>query len=245
VISKRPPQARPVHERKNVTMKRNPFAMRAVVRMLAVLTALVAGLSPQLEGQHSAPASRVVMYLVGRGFLNPNNGQGEIVGYITDIKGIPGSLFSGLPSESTAFFTFRSDIFTLQPLPTNGNVGLSLVTPGTFSLYLNVSPNGDWRNPDTFSSGKLIATFKRGESLFLQIGPASSHVLSESLVSSSNFQFAGKDFNLDCLANGVTFSEFISNTPLAGVEGFPVSLPFAANAMAVERRAGVCGESRE
>jgi hypothetical protein len=230
-------------------MKRNSFAMRTLVRMLAVLTALVAGLSPQLEaqpeGQHSAPASRVVMYLVGRGFLNPNNGQSEIVGYITDIKGIPGSLFSGLPSESTAFFTFRSDIFTLQPLPTNGNVGLSQVTPGTFSLYLNVSPNGDWRNPDTFSSGKLIATFKRGESLFLQIGPASSHVLSESLVSSSNFQFAGKDFNLDCLANGVTFSEFISNTPLAGVEGFPVSLPFAANAMAVERRAGVCGESRE
>jgi hypothetical protein len=219
-------------------MKRNPFAMRALVRMLAVLTALVAGLSPQLEaqpeGQHAAPAARVVMYLVGRGFLNPSNGQGEIVGYITDIKGIPGPLFSGLPSESTAFFTFRSDVFTLQPLPANGDVGLSLVTPGTFSLYLNVSPEGDWSNPDTFSSGKLIATFRRDESLFLQIGPASSHILSERLVSSSNFQFAGKGFNLDRLANGVTFSEFISNTPVAGVEGFPVGLPFAANAMAVE-----------
>jgi hypothetical protein len=230
-------------------MKRNPFALPALVRMLAVLTALVAGLSPQLEaqpeGQHSARASRVVMYLVGRGFLNPSNGQGEVVGYITNISGIPSPLFSGLPSESTAFFTFRSDIFTLHPLPTNGDVGLSMITPGTFSLYLNGDPDGDWSNPDTFSSGKLIATFTRDESLFIQIGRVSSHVLSECLVSSSNFQFAGKEFNLDGLANGITFSEFISNTPVAGVEGFPVGLPFAANAVATERRAGVCGESRE
>jgi hypothetical protein len=219
-------------------MKRNPFAMRALVRMLAVLTALVAGLSPQLEaqpeGQHAAPAARVVMYLVGRGFLNPSYGQGEIVGYITDIKGIPGPLFSGLPSESTAFFTFRSDVFTLQPLPANGDVGLSLVSAGAFRIYLNANPDGDWSNPDTFSSGQLVATFKRGESLFLQIGPASSHVLSESLMSSSDFKFAGKKFNFDSLANRVTFSEFISNTPVPGVEGFPVGLPFAANAVAVE-----------
>jgi hypothetical protein len=219
--------------------------MRVLLCLLAVATGVIDAVSAQAKAQRSAPAARVVMYLVGRGFLNPSNGQGEVVGYITDISGIPGPLFSGLPGESTAFFTFRSDIFTLQPLPTNGDVGLSLVTPGTVSLYLNANPDGDWSNPDTFSSGQLIATFKRGESLFLQIGPASSHVLSESLVSSSDFQFAGKKFNLDRLADGVTFSEFISNTPVAGVAGLPVGLPFAANAMAVERSGESGDESRE
>jgi hypothetical protein len=215
-------------------MKRDQLAMRNLVRLLAVLTVLVIGLLAQSDAQDSTPAARVVMYSVGRGFLNPNNGQGEVVGYITDISGIPGPLFSGPPSESTAIFTFRSDVFALQPLPTDGDVGLSLVSAGAFRIYLNANPDGDWSNPDTFSSGQLVATFKRGESLFLQIGPASSHVLSESLMSSSDFKFAGKKFNFDSLANRVTFSEFISNTPVPGVEGFPVGLPFAANAVAVE-----------
>jgi len=214
-------------------MKRDQLEMRASACLFAVLTVFVTASSA--HAQDSTPAGRVVMYLVGRGLLNPNTGQGEVVGYITEINGIPGRLFSGPPSESTAFFTFRSDIFTLQPLPTNGDVGLSLVSPGTFSIYFHTNPDGDWSNADSFSSGQLVATFKRGESLFLQIGPASSHVLSESLESSSDFEFAGKKFNLDCLANRVTFSEFISNTPVPGVEGFPVGLPYAANAMAVER----------
>jgi hypothetical protein len=213
-------------------MKR--YRMRVLACLLIFATGLATMVSAQSDAEHSTPAARVVMYLVGRAFLNPSIGQGEVVGYITNINGIRGPLFSGPRSESTAFFTFRSDVFALQPLPTNGDVGLSLVSPGAFSIYLHANPDGDWSNPDTFSSGQLVATFKRGESLFLQIGPASSHVLSESLVSSSDFKFAGRKFNFDCLANRVTFSEFISNTPVPGVEGFPVGLPFAANAVAVE-----------
>ena len=40
-----------------------------------------------------------------------------------------------------------------------------------YSLYLTTNSNGDWDNPDTFSSGHLIATFRRAETPFDQIGP--------------------------------------------------------------------------
>lgn len=217
-------------------MKSDQSTARVWIRVLVALTVLVSGSSARSKAEDSTPAARVVMYLVGRAFLNPNNGQGEVVGYITDINGIPGPLFDGPPSESTAFFTFRSDIFSLRPLPTNGDIGLNLVSRGTLSLYLNTNPAGDWSNPDTFSSGQRIATFKRPESLFIQIGPASSHVLSESLAFSSDFDFAGKKFDFDRLASGITISEFISNRPIPGVQGYPVGLPFAANAVVVETR---------
>jgi hypothetical protein len=33
----------------------------------------------------------------------------------------------------------------------NGDIGLDLVSAGTFDIYYNPVPNGDWTNPDTFS----------------------------------------------------------------------------------------------
>jgi hypothetical protein len=142
---------------------------------------------------------------VGRAYLN-SSGQGEVVGYFTDITGIGASdtLFSkkGPPSEVTAFFTFRSDVFSLKPLPTNGDIGLDLVSAGTFDIYHNSNPQGDWSNPDTYSSGQLVAHFMRPESLFLQIlqtdspnpppfESISQHALTETPVSSQSFTFNG------------------------------------------------------
>jgi hypothetical protein len=212
------------------TMKRNQLATHVLAPLLVGMAVLLAS---QLKAQESVPVARVFMYLIGRGYLNPVTGHGEVVGYITHIDGIPGPLFSGPPSESAAFFTFRSDVFSIQPLPPNGDVVLSEVSAGTVSIYLNRNPNGDWNNPDTFSTGQLIATFRRGESVFVQIGPESHHVLSERLVFSQDFTFRDKELNFGRLATAATFSEFISNTPLPAVEGFPVGLPFAANAVAV------------
>jgi len=58
------------------------------------------------------------------------------------------------------------------------------VSAGTFNVYFNSNPNGDWSNPASFSSGQLIATFARKESLFPEFGPIAFHSLSESLSSS-------------------------------------------------------------
>jgi hypothetical protein len=62
------------------------------------------------------------------------------------------------------------------------------------------TPNGDWSNPDTFSSGQQVAHFMRPESLFLQVlqtdsaspppfESVSQHALTETLVSSQSFTF--------------------------------------------------------
>jgi hypothetical protein len=98
------------------------------------------------------PAAAVACYFVGRAFLNAS-GQGQVVGYFTDINGIGASdsLFNGTPSEQTAFFTFRSNVFSLTPL-LNGDIGLDLTSAGTFNIYHNPNPNGDWSKPDTFSA---------------------------------------------------------------------------------------------
>jgi hypothetical protein len=126
------------------------------------------GLSTMSRGekQGGIPANQVVWQHVGRVYLNPHTGKAVWAGYVVHLTGITSSLFNGSPSESTAYFTFSTDILTLTPMPNNGDMALNLVSAGTFSIYYNASPNGDWRDPTSFSNGKLIATFMREESLF-------------------------------------------------------------------------------
>jgi hypothetical protein len=196
------------------------------------------------------PAAAVACYFVGRAFLNAS-GQGQVVGYFTDINGIGASdsLFNGTPSEQTAFFTFRSNVFSLTPL-LNGDIGLDLTSAGTFNIYHNPNPNGDWSKPDTFSGGQPfpgqpIAQFTRPESLFLQVMQSdvanpppyesiAQHVLTETLVSSQSFTFKGQKYDFSILVpGGVTLNELFSNTGVEGVTGFPVGFAFAGNCLAV------------
>jgi hypothetical protein len=154
------------------------------------------GLAPDTASKRQqTPTGRIVWQHVGRVFVNPTTGQFVYVGYLVHIDPIDGSLFNGSPSESTAYFTFSNDVAQLTPLANNNDVALDLVSAGTFSVYYNATPGADWSNPASFSSGKLIATFHRNESLFLQVGPVSFHSLSETLMSTSRFEF-GPDLQL-------------------------------------------------
>jgi hypothetical protein len=60
----------------------------------AIYSSTEAQQRPRAEAQQ-VPSSAVACYFVGRGFLN-TSGQGEVVGYFTDINGIGASdtLFS-------------------------------------------------------------------------------------------------------------------------------------------------------
>lgn len=207
-----------------------------LIKIVAVSLSVLA-LGP-LVVSHAQPVQpgEVAFYFVGRALLNPSTGQGLVVGFLTDIKGISGPLFSGTPSEASAFFTFRSDVFSLRPLNVDGDLASTIVSSGTFSVYLNSSPHGDWSNPDTFSSGQLIAKFARGETLLIQVGSISQHVLTEKLLSSQEFTFGGRDYTLGSLVpGGVTLNEFISNNPLQGVSSFPVALAFGGNSIAIQQ----------
>jgi hypothetical protein len=213
-----------------MTFKR--ITVRALAGMIFSVLAFVPSnlvrLIPVAFAQAGLPASEMVWQHVGRLYLNPNTGKAVYVGYLVHLTGITSSLFNGPPSGATAYFTFSTDVLSLTPMANNGNVALSLVSAGTFKVYYNTSPNGDWSDPATFSSGRLIATFTRTESLFPTIGPIGIHNLSESLSSSQRFTFHGQTYNFNGIApQGVTFAQFADLTPImSGVSDYPIA--FAA-----------------
>jgi hypothetical protein len=216
-------------------MKRNRILMSALVTLLM-------GWLPLAEALQ-IPSSAVACYLVGRGYLDAATGTGEVAGYFSGINGIGASdsLFNGSPGESTAFFTFRSDTFTLTSLPSNGDITLLLGSAGRYNIYYNPHPKGDWTNPDSFSAGQKfpghpIAEFTRPEFLDLQFESFSfsQHAITETLVSSQNFAFNGHRYNFSELTpGGITLYNHVSNTPLPGVAGFTFALPYAGHCVAV------------
>jgi hypothetical protein len=173
----------------------------------------------------------------GRVFLNPNTGQFVYVGYLVGIDPINSSLFDGPPSEKTAYFTFSTGVATpaqLTPLPNNNDVALDLVSAGSFNVYYNATPAADWSDPASFSSGKLIATFHRKESLFALTPSVSFHSLSETLMWSSSFKFGGQTYNFNRITpNGITFAQFFSTAPQAGTADYPVTFAGAGSVFAV------------
>jgi hypothetical protein len=170
-----------------------------------------------------------------------------LAGWFSSALGQADPLFNGSPSEKTAFLTFRSDLVTLTPLPPNGVVNLEDVSAGTFNIYFNPHPNGNWTNPDTFSGdasfpGNPVAHFMRRQSLFYQTDTLARHDVTETLVSSQPFVLNGHRYDLgDIVPGGFTLYETYSNTPVSGITGFPFVLPGAGNCAAVAAQ----GEDRE
>jgi hypothetical protein len=207
------------------------------------LVALIGGSLIPAEAQKT-PTSAVACNFVGRFYLNPISLQGEVVGYFTNIHGIfngmSAPLFNGSPSENTAFFTFRSDVFTLNPqpaggLPANGDLVLFLVSAGKFNIFFHPAPNCDWSNLDTFSNGQQIANFTRPEVLDLQFKSISQHMITETLISSKTFTFNGYNYNFsELVPGGITLFETISNTSsLPALASYSIVLPFAGSGIAV------------
>ena len=216
-----------------------PHTRNAQFCMLT-LAVLVGGLLSPAEAQKT-PSSAVACNFVGRFYLNPISLQGEVVGYFTNIRGIfdgmSTPLFNGTPSERTAFFTFRSDVFSLNALPANGDLELFLVSAGQFNIFFNPAPNSDWTNPDTFSNGQQIANFTRPEVVDLQFESTSQHIITETLISSRTFTFKGQNYNFSqFVPGGITLFEAISNTPLPEAANFSIVLPFAGTGIAVARQ---------
>jgi hypothetical protein len=219
----------------------NHIKQSAQLFILTLIAFVVAFISPADAQPKPIPSAKVACYFVGRTIINAS-GRGLIYGYFTDISEVGSSdtLFNGRASEKTAFFTFRSSVFALSPLPPNGNIGLNLVSAGTFDIYFNPTPKGDWANPDTFSSGTRVAHFVRPEVLFVQIlpsGPADfefEHAVTETLISSRSFTFKGHAYNFATfLPGGITLNELFSSTGVRGTADFPTGLVFAGNCFAV------------
>lgn len=183
------------------------------------------------------PATQVVWQHVGRFYLNPDTGQAVYTGYLVHLNPISNSgvsLFNGSPSESTAYFTFSTDVIQLTPMAANNDLSLYLVSGGTFSVYYNPHPNGDWSNPGSFANGKLIATFTRDESLYTEFTTIGVHSLSETLTSSQDFTFMGQKYNMKSIApHGITFAQFFSTAATTGTSTYPDAFAAGGSTMAV------------
>jgi hypothetical protein len=203
---------------------------------LLVLLTLLSGSSAfsQIQARLDIRSSRVVWHIVARSLVNPSSGTSQVVGYLTDLDGLSGSLFNGAPSEITAFLTLRTDVFSSQPLPANGNVTLSLPRPVTLHLYYNPNPSNNWNDPATFSSGKEIARFNRDANLFMSVGPISYDTFSLDLVFSQDFTINGHEVNIKRLAPyGVTNTNMGTTMPVAGSGNFSLAFPFTGTGLAI------------
>jgi hypothetical protein len=201
-----------------------------------VLLILLSGSSAfsQIQARHEISASRVAWHIVARSLVNPSNGTSQVVGYLTDLDGVPGSLFNGTPSEITAFLTLRTDVFTSQPLPINGNITLSLPGPVALHLYFNPNPSNNWNDPVTFSSGNEIARFNRAANLFMSVGPISYDTFSLELVFSKDFTIDGHEVDFKKLVPyGVTNTNMGTTMPVAGSGNFSLAFPFAGTGIAI------------
>jgi len=202
---------------------------------IAALTMLILGCLPLLRAQVEIPTAQTVWQHTGRVYLDPDTGKALYAGYVVHLDGVSDSLFSGAPGPGSAYFTFSTDVLTLTPMPSNADLSLYLVSAGTFNVYYNSTPNGDWNDPGTFSSGTLIATFKRDQSLFPFFTTYGYHAVSETLESSQDFTFNGKTYNFHRMVpNGITFASFFSATPqTTGLSNYPVAFAAAGTTIAV------------
>ncbi len=197
------------------------------------------------EDDQQVPAGAVAYHFVARisfpAFMPP-----ELVGYMAFIEGVPGPFFSETnvvgvqvpPGEATAFFTLR---LTSAPAPIilspGSNVAVTVAPPGaTFDVFFDETPDQDWADPNSFSDGKLIATFEESGFMSTSINEpdgsgVSYNLLYSDLISSKRFSFNGQKIDFKKLMrNGVTTNNFGSSTP---VSLSPFTLGFTGSAVAI------------
>jgi hypothetical protein len=215
--------------------------------LFVALTLLYGGFVAPPTAQAAGPGGFAANF-IGRFYFDPNHLQGFVAGYLPDIAGIPGPFFNGSPpGEGTAFFTFRSDVFQFTQLAPNGDLLPFVLAAGTnqLAIYFNAQPSGDFTNPDTFSSGQLIATLQSPDALLLQFfseDPTSTlpFVIRAIPVSRKTFTFNGTTVDFSTVApGGLTLFNTVSTTQLPGTgiktatNDFTLIFPFAGSGIAV------------
>jgi len=210
--------------------------------LATALLALAVSIPPMLAQEGRPPVGRVAYHFVARLLQSSPSGPFFVIGYVNFLDGVSAPLFDvahGVPGEKTALMTFRSDVFSAAPL-FNGNV-MVLNWPSTpapvVKFYLNNSPNQDWNQPDSFSSGQLIGSFSArvGQIAITLTGSTAVVTYSYDWMSTQNFSLGGKMVNLDRLSpGGGTISNYVSTTSVTTtVSGFPVALTSAGTSFVI------------
>jgi hypothetical protein len=191
--------------------------------------------STQIPISAGEPSGNVASHGVERDAVNAD-GTGEGAGYFTFIQGIAGSLFSGTPSEASAFFTFLTEQFSTGVV-NNGSVTALLHPPGRFAIYLNNTPSGNWNDFTTFAQGQSIATVEFGTTQDINTGSAQIGYTSARIIGSTDFDFQGQRYNLRALfPHGFTIAFNVNPTPINN--SFPLTFCLGFTSFAIGSNAG-------
>jgi hypothetical protein len=151
----------------------------------------------------------VAAHMAGR-LAGVPNGDVEIIGYITYVEGIGGNVFAGAPSEKTSLISFRTDLCRLNTIPNGGALEVSRQIPPSGEpshtrLYYDPAPARDFDNPETFSTGQLIAVLRAHPYQGILVPGQMFHVAgSMDLEESSDLMLGDLSINLRKLGRAVT-----------------------------------------
>lgn len=130
-------------------MKRRP-----ILRFSLMLILLVTMAAPALPQSKKNGTDDVAMELIGQ-VINASATTSIQFGYLNYINGIDAPIFSAATqNEATALFTFYSDTMTTGVI-NNGSMR-TIERVGTFTVYLDNTPDGDFSNPDSFRDGAAV-----------------------------------------------------------------------------------------
>ncbi len=181
------------------------------------------------------PPAELAWYATGRFYESHDKSLADY-GYFLHLPWLGVSLFDGARSETTAHFTFAAEPFKAHYLE-NGSLTLGLDPVGSFSLYLQRRPAGDFDDPASFARGERIATFRRATLVVgTTVGTAvGNNVFTARLVESRPFEFEGRQHDLaEHLGRGITQFGTAGTTPITPPpKGYTLVLPFTGSAIAL------------
>jgi hypothetical protein len=154
------------------------------------------------------PSSRLAWYALGRFW--PTGPKGEQVfdaGYFAhlDLQGAETVVPNQPLGPGSAYFTFSSEPLTVTPLQ-SGPLTVSRDTVGSFWVFYQRAPRGDFAKPGSFAQGLRIARFRRPFMVVgAKLGELSLSTFSAELVESTPFEHDGRTYDLGALLpNGIT-----------------------------------------
>lgn len=161
-----------------------------IVLAVAILVCISA--SALAQGNRHNPDD-VAIELIGQ-VTNLSPATAFQCGYLSYINGTDSPIFSGTPqNETTALFTFYSDNVTTRVV-NNGPIRVINREEGTFTVYLDGNPNGNFANPDTFRDGQPLLTASLRHQVILDtITGAFTATFVLTVTSTNSFVFNGRE----------------------------------------------------
>ena len=149
------------------------------------------------------PAGKIAFHFV----VNRTDSPGappNVVGYLSSIEGVDGPMFEDRPCPvpitngcvENAFFTLRVRQFSgTRPtvlLTADPRVSGVILSGLVFDVYLDRTPDQTWDNPDSFTNGERIATFKESDLQAATTDSGALTLFSSELVDSKTFEYHGQ-----------------------------------------------------